>query len=186
VLYIGILVAAVLAFLAALAAGAPLPGLAAALVVALASGYIAWRYRQFRKTFSKPPVRWVTSHGVKIMPGKAEAWLVSRKDELEHAITQAMSWYCSKHSAEAVRRGVARATLQVVAQDGPLEVPRWNIKARRLTDGLEMTVLWELKTGGADFFDVLRHEIGHVCLNAIGMASELHHEDMYRTGYPYA
>jgi hypothetical protein len=185
-LYIGILVVAVLAFLTALAAGAPLPGLAVALVVALASGYIAYRYWQWRKRFRSGPPRWVTSHGVRVWPGDAEAWLASRKDELEHAITQAMSWYCSKYSAEAVRRGVARATLQVVAQDGPLEIPKWNIKARGLTDAFEMTVLWELKTGGADFFDVLRHEIGHVCLNAIGMASELHHEDMYRSGYPYA
>ncbi len=56
-------------------------------------------------------------------------------------------------------------------------------KARGLTEGNYIRVVWEPSNQGRDFRALLRHEVGHVCLNARGFQGD-HHAEMKRLGSP--
>jgi hypothetical protein len=58
-------------------------------------------------------------------------------------------------------------------------------RARGLTGGNNIRIAWQPSTNGAGFCDVLKHEIGHVVLNAMEFQGD-HHAEMKRLAYPWA
>lgn len=181
-------------------------GLPARAILANAATAAAWGYagvfRYFGKRYKdKRDIAWYTKQGLKVYLGGSPAsqkWLRDRKDELDRQIDQALAFWTSlypsmrKDIEESLNGGSlvvkitnsgftapSRAGMAVVREAGILpmrgatEYPNY------------ISVAWEPKNEGRDFFALVRHEAGHGVLNTFGFDGD-HHAEMRRLQSPDA
>ncbi len=113
---------------------------------------------------------------------------------LDANIAQALDWWAK--AAPATGRAIGEGGFIVVeiTNDGITAHGRAGFagvrapgteRARGLTEGNRIRVVWEPKNNGQDFYALLRHEVGHVVLHAMGHLGD-HHAEMKRIGSPDA
>lgn len=109
-------------------------------------------------------------------------------------VAQALDWWAHQVGSRIYRVSESGFIVVEVTDDGITAPGRAGLagvrapgteKARGLTDGNNIRVVWEPKNSGRDFYPLLRHEVGHAVLNAIGFQGD-HHAEMKRLGSPDA
>lgn len=135
-------------------------------------------------------IAWYTRQGVAVHPGKAADWLSIRRGELEEHISNKVAFWCDTYpdKEDLIRNRVNGHHLEVIVQDEPVRDPWTCQEGRGITEGGKTRILWEPGTQGRDFFAILRHELGHLCLKAAGVGgtTQRHHGVMEQVGDPDA
>lgn len=184
--------------------GAPAPAKAAAITAALATVFACWRFLQVHYRYAAK-IAWYTRQGVAIIPGEVRDWLASYKTELEEHIDRPIRWWCNRLAStgvahpDRIRDYVNGSELTVVVQEGPLVHPRTGEKARAFTDGKHVQIWYPSASDAAAkaylkgydtrtikdlFFALVRHEFGHLPLNAVGVPPGEQHTRMEAEMFP--
>jgi hypothetical protein len=93
-------------------------------------------------------------------------------DPLAPVVEDALAWWCFRFPdrAEALRAFLAGGVLNVVAQDHPMVHMENPKPAVGLSRDNNVAIWWDTRDAGALFVPWLRHELGHVMLNALHLA----------------
>lgn len=146
-------------------------------------------------------IAWTTTQGVWVVPGAAGAWPGISASTLEVAIREVADFWWKWDRARAsigrwpvIENYLNGTALIVRVQAWPLEDPRHGIKAKGLTYPRRVVVRMDpaalIEMGGltaenarAEFWAVVRHEFGHVCLDALGVPQADQHAVMRDAGW---
>jgi hypothetical protein len=141
----------------------------------IASRYFYPRWRTWRSIQWYAPGEWgVITNGAPV-----------HSTPFNDAVNDALDWWLYNTPALTSRVGEG-GIIAVYVQEEPLTDLRYPaIRARGLTDGNHIRLLWQPSTNGAGFYDVLKHEVGHCVLNSMEFQGD-HHAEMKRLAYPWA
>jgi hypothetical protein len=142
----------------------------APVLVPLGWALITWRLYGVRRRFVDS-IAFVTGQGVSVIPGGAR-WIGAYKGEFEVAISSAVAFWSARFN-DWTRITDAVNGLVLVVSDKPLADPKHGIANKK---GLMYpgTIAVDGTLGMTDFFAVVRHEIGHVALTAMGVPGDQH------------
>lgn len=182
-IYGGISLAGIVAAIVGLVVADDFPGRITVVVAAGAFVVITCRLFGPRIAYGKG-IAWYTSQGLAVLPNGAPI----RADSLNRAVEASCDWWSGKYPEheQSIRDYLSGGEVKVLVQDTPLVDHRYGIRARGLTSGNSTVILWQPQDQGKDFLALVRHEIGHMCLSAMGVAQEHHHERMRMDGCPDA
>lgn len=144
-------------------------------------------------------IAWYTVQGAAVLPGALKDWLAQRKTKLEQSIQSSLDWW-AKQSGRDLSEVFNGFVFDIVSSDAALKDAQTGETARGFTYS-DKTVLWypespvgvgEYLKGYAGreveelFFDIVKHEAGHRCLDALGIPVEQQHQYMRDKGFPDA
>lgn len=159
-----------------------------------------WRLYRARKAYADR-IKFTSRSNVWVLPGLAEAWLASddRRFELYCSIGAPTEFWTFRtpgkppglqpRSSELIHDYLNGLALEIVVRDAPLIDRQHGVVARGLTYPKRISVQVteaELASGGAVLWALVRHEVAHACLNALGVPQEAQHQVMRGAGFPDA
>lgn len=140
-----------------------------------------WRRRQA----DRAAVVATTSQGVQLRPGPFRSlWRPEMTTDIEQALDLAIRFWCQRYplKAGAIRRAFRGARIEMRGTRIPQ--PETGYLAHGLTDGRIMTIAWLPEDTWITVLSLVRHEAGHVALEAAGIYGEAeHHLTMAREAY---
>lgn len=108
---------------------------------------------------------------------------------VDPSVNDVLAWWMFRYPAyaEVLTKYFAEGSIIVAAQDRPLVDPAYPQlgMSRALTRDNVCLIWWDTRDRGKDFDALLRHELGHVALNALRRGDVDHHVFMAAIGYPW-
>lgn len=136
--------------------------------IALAALHFFERWRHKRS------ISFYTPQGVEVYIDKVrDRWRPEHRPAMEEEIERAAQFWEARDASksQAIRRRLSEATLKLS------DVVLWDESGKKMARGLtvegrHMTIWWGSQDPFAIVLSLVRHEVGHVCLDAMGLGGD--------------